>query len=173
MMLAERFTSQPVAGWWLSEKFDGVRAFWDGSALRTRTWREIVAPAWFTAALPKGTALDGELWGGYGTFQTASELARFWRHDDPAWRQFRFKLFDVPTTDAVKFENRQANLAAFANEIVQPVAVRRCACAEDVRAELAAVVRAGGEGLVLKRSGSFYEFGRSCEWLKVTPLGVD
>ncbi|MFX8199554.1 hypothetical protein ABTL12_20030, partial [Acinetobacter baumannii] len=45
----------------VSEKLDGVRALWDGEALRFRSGRAIAAPAWFLAALPK-TALDGELW---------------------------------------------------------------------------------------------------------------
>ena len=36
----------------VSEKFDGVRALWDGKALRFRSGREIPAPAGFLAELP-------------------------------------------------------------------------------------------------------------------------
>lgn len=172
-MLAQRWTGQPVGGWWLSEKFDGVRAFWDGAALRTRSWREIYAPDWFLAALPQGVALDGELWGGRGTFQIASELSRFLRMNDEAWRAMRFMAFDWPTTDMVAFEERQKKLAAFGNAIVQPVPVRRCAGGSDAEAELARIVRGGGEGCVLKKPGHFYRFERSSTWLKVKPAGVD
>ena len=34
--------------WLVSEKYDGVRAWWDGQALYSRTGRRLPAPAWFT-----------------------------------------------------------------------------------------------------------------------------
>src|SRR5271166_5235638 len=34
LLLAERWdNTQDLAGWWLSEKLDGVRAYWDGKTL--------------------------------------------------------------------------------------------------------------------------------------------
>lgn len=173
MMLAQRWSGQAVGGWWLAEKFDGVRAFWDGAALRTRTWRAIAAPEWFTVGLPRGVALDGELWGGRGTFQIASELSRFERAADPAWRGMRLMLFDWPTTAAIPIEERANKLAGFENEFAQVVKLRRCEGAEDARRSLAEMTAHGGEGLVLKRPGSFYHFGRSRDWLKVKPEGID
>ena len=44
----------------ISEKYDGVRAIWDGKMLRFRSGRTVNAPAWFVAKLP-AQALDGEL----------------------------------------------------------------------------------------------------------------
>ena len=32
-MLAKKYEAQPVKGWWLSEKLDGIRAIWDGTQL--------------------------------------------------------------------------------------------------------------------------------------------
>lgn len=49
-------------GWWLSEKLDGVRAYWTGDKLISRTNRDWKPPQWFVDKLPKGFALDGELW---------------------------------------------------------------------------------------------------------------
>ena len=40
-------------GWLISEKFDGVRAWWDGQVLRFRSGIVIEAPGWFSASLPK------------------------------------------------------------------------------------------------------------------------
>jgi len=40
-------------GFLVSEKFDGVRAVWNGRQLRFRSGREIVAPDWFVRALPQ------------------------------------------------------------------------------------------------------------------------
>src|SRR4051812_34623257 len=52
-----------LTGWWMSEKLDGVRAYWDGKKLWSRLGNEFLAPDWFTAPLP-AFPLDGELWGG-------------------------------------------------------------------------------------------------------------
>ena len=52
----------------VSEKYDGVRAVWDGATLRFRSGRTVPAPAWFTARLP-AQPLDGELWLARGQFE--------------------------------------------------------------------------------------------------------
>ena len=57
-----------LTDWWVSEKYDGVRGFWDGRTLRTRGGERIAAPPWFTAGWP-ATPLDGELWAGRGGFE--------------------------------------------------------------------------------------------------------
>ena len=67
--LAKVYNGQGVSGYLVSEKYDGVRAIWDGSKLLSRQGNPIHAPNWFTEPLPKGVVLDGELWAGYGAFQ--------------------------------------------------------------------------------------------------------
>jgi DNA ligase 1 len=49
-------------GWLISEKLDGVRCFWDGSEMWTRTGKPFYPPRWFKDLLPKDLGLDGELW---------------------------------------------------------------------------------------------------------------
>lgn len=68
---------QELAGWWMSEKLDGVRAYWDGRQFFSRQGNRFHAPAWFTAALP-AMPLDGELWAGRRPFNApaASFAAR-------------------------------------------------------------------------------------------------
>src|SRR3954469_1471170 len=61
--------SMDPTGWWMSEKYDGLRGFWDGEKLWSRKGNAIVAPDLFLAELPKGVALDGELWIGRGKFE--------------------------------------------------------------------------------------------------------
>lgn len=51
----------PLADYWVSEKYDGVRGFWDGRTLRTRGGETVAAPASFTAGWPQ-VPMDGELW---------------------------------------------------------------------------------------------------------------
>jgi ATP-dependent DNA ligase len=62
-----------LSRYWVSEKYDGVRACWDGSQLLSRAGNVIHAPAWFTARWPT-TPLDGELWAGRGRFETGLKV---------------------------------------------------------------------------------------------------
>ena len=86
----------PLADYWVSEKYDGVRGYWDGQQLWTRGGERIVAPAWFTADLPT-QPLDGELWAGRGRFKETVSTVRSQTPDDKAWREIRFMVFDLPT----------------------------------------------------------------------------
>ena len=174
MMTAGRFQGQDVTGWWLSEKYDGCRAFWDGFCLRTRSWLPIAAPAWFVAGFPKGKALDGELWAGRGTFQLMRVLVQFDRASAGEWGIVKFMAFDAPNTDCVSFEDRQKTVASRVDGVRSFLAPqRRIASESDLAGEFRQVVNGGGEGLMLRRPGHFYEFGRSTSWLKMKPAGVD
>ncbi|HEV3116274.1 MAG TPA: DNA ligase, partial [Gemmataceae bacterium] len=54
LLLAESWDgSTDPAGWWLSEKLDGVRAYWDGKQFLSRLGNLYHAPDWFTAGLPE------------------------------------------------------------------------------------------------------------------------
>ncbi len=157
-----------VSSWWMSEKLDGVRAYWDGARFLSRLGNEFFAPAWFTERLPR-TPLDGELWGGRKQFQrTVSTVRRQDRSE--AWREVRYLVFDVPSMRA-PFEQRYAELARLVAEIGAPHVEAHlhtaCASLDDLRAELARVEALGGEGLMMRRPGSLYEAGRSHTLLKV------
>ena len=62
-------------GWWMSEKLDGVRAYWDGEAFVSRLGNRFFAPDWFVEDLPADT-LDGELWVGRKLFSTTMSIVR-------------------------------------------------------------------------------------------------
>ncbi len=173
-MLAGRYRDQDPTGWWVSEKLDGCRAFWDGTVLRTKdSWLPIDAPDYITEGLPRGKARDGELWAGYGTFQLMRVLVQFPRASDPRWRQVRYCLFDAPTTDAVPVEKRWERLAKTTGPHLDIMPQWRCAGMAAMANDFAAVLKRGGEGLMLRAPGHHYEFGRSSRWLKVKPAGVD
>ena len=81
-----------VSGWWVSEKYDGVRAIWNGERLLSRNGKDLGAPEWFTAGLPKNIRLDGELWMGRGTFdQLVSAIQR----KDSDWQGVRLSLIHI------------------------------------------------------------------------------
>lgn len=59
----------------MSEKLDGVRAYWSGSKFYSRQGNEFIAPKFFTKHLPK-EPLDGELWCGRGLFQKTISIIK-------------------------------------------------------------------------------------------------
>ena len=50
---------------WMSEKFDGVRAMWDGFRFVNILGKEIPTPEFMLKEVPQGTKFDGELWFGF------------------------------------------------------------------------------------------------------------
>ena len=159
----------PLQDYWVSEKYDGVRGFWDGRTLRTRGGETVRAPAWFTAGWPE-VPMDGELWAGRGRFSHAQSTTRQQQPGDVAWRQIRFMVFDLPG-DKGTFDQRLPALNALVESLgrpwVQAVPQRRVANDAALQALLHRTVRAGGEGLMLHRGASLYRAGRSDDLIKV------
>ena len=158
-----------LGDYWVSEKYDGVRGFWDGRTLRTRGGETVAAPAWFTAGWPD-VPMDGELWAGRGRFSHAQSTVRQLQPDDAAWRQMRFMVFDLPAHGGT-FDQRLPALNILVARIdqswVQAVPQRRVANDAALQALLRITVRAGGEGLMLHRGASLYRAGRSDDLVKV------
>ena len=135
--------------WLVSEKYDGVRAWWDGQALYSRTGRRLPAPAWFTEGWPR-MALDGELWAGRGAFEQAQSAAARQQPDDAAWRGLRFMAFDAPrhggpaTPFAERLTALQAAIGRAGRPTLQAVPQRRVATEAELLAWLREVTRGGG-----------------------------
>lgn len=172
LMLAERYEgSDALEQFGVSEKYDGVRAFWDGVNLMTRSGRVISAPAWFLAQLPD-EPLDGELWLGYGRFSDVSGLIR--RHDSdshPLWQEVIYQVFDMPEHEGLFAERYKAMvelLGANAASDVRPVQQYRLHGQQELDDLLEKTLSAGGEGLMLHRWDSHYIAGRSHHLQKVT-----
>lgn len=160
------------AGFLVSEKYDGVRAVWDGQRLRFRSGIVVATPGWFTAALP-AAPLDGELWLGRGRFDELSGSVRRSSPDDAAWRQLRYMVFDMPGTPG-PFAERAQRIAAMCRQVQMPqlAAVKQDALADRaaLQRRLQEVVAAGGEGLMLHRADATWSPGRSAVLLKLKPL---
>ena len=157
-------------GWWMSEKYDGVRAYWDGEVLWSRKGQVIHLPTYFLAELPHSIALDGELWMGRGKFEQTISTVRSERPDD-RWRNMRFMVFDAPQAKGL-FEERMRFLHAIlaeGNRFVRAVAQTRCQGINQLLVQRDRVVRLGGEGLMLRQPESRYEGQRSSTLLKVKP----
>jgi DNA ligase-1 len=159
---------QDLTGWWMSEKLDGVRAYWDGKAFLSRLGNRYYAPDWFTKGLPD-FPLDGELWGGRKKFQRTVSIVRRQDQSD-LWKEIAFLVFDAPAREE-PFEER-LELCRRALEERSPAYARFhehqvCKGVGHLREELGRVEALGGEGLMLRKPGSRYEVGRSSTLLKV------
>jgi DNA ligase-1 len=169
ILLAEVWTGDAdPTGWWMSEKLDGVRAYWDGKQFLSRRNNIYYAPDWFVAGLPKHP-LDGELWFGRKQFDRASEIARTQGTPD-RWKELKYLVFDAPDAKG-PFEDRMKFLqdarGGWKNTFTTLHEHTTCTGADHLIEELDRVVALGGEGLMLRKPQSHYEPRRSATLLKV------
>jgi DNA ligase 1 len=169
LLLAHKWENDvDLTGWWLSEKLDGVRAYWDGTQFISRLGNRFFAPRWFTEKLPP-TPLDGELWGGRKLFQRTVGIVK--RQDESElWRELKFMVFDAPQHGGV-FEERVAfveqTVADLAIDWLEALPHERCTSTAHLLEQLQRVEALGGEGLMVRQPGSRYEAGRSSTLYKV------
>lgn len=143
LMLAHEYDSQKhvVTSYYMSEKLDGIRAFWDGgictglgcadvpwanttkhgrylippmaTGLWTRLGQPIQAPKWWLEKLP-AVPLDGELTMGRETWQELSSCVKCLKPDD-RWNNVRYMVFDSPPLATV-FANGIVNVPGYKKE---------------------------------------------------------
>src|SRR5256885_3518771 len=97
IVVKEDFTSN-VKHRLVSEKMDGVRAYWDGCRLLSRHGKEIEVPEEFLHGLPSDMTLDGELWMGRGTFE---KLMSTLNSNQGDWSNIQYCVFDLPHSRSI------------------------------------------------------------------------
>ncbi len=155
----------------VSEKYDGVRAMWNGRILSFRSGREVHAPQWFLEKLP-AQPLDGELWLGRGRFEALSGIVRRTEPMDEEWRQIKYMVFELPGGSGSFTERAQRiQEVVDATRWPQLVAVLQSPVKDrgSLKARFDEVVRGGGEGLMLHLADAPYTTGRSDVLLKLKP----
>lgn len=161
-------TETAVAGWWMSEKLDGIRGYWDGSQLYSKNGSRLTAPPEFTADLPP-FALEGELWGGRGTFdRTASIVMRQQPHE--GWLSLRFAIFDVPAArGSFRQRIRQADAWFDQHPSAYAFVIKQIPVADHahLQQELKRIEALGGEGVIVRDPDAPYQTGRAPHILKV------
>jgi DNA ligase-1 len=163
MTLGRDWDGRNIAGWQVSEKLDGCRAYWDGAAMWTREGNLICPPAWFVSGLPP-CHLDGELWAGRGKFAESVAAVQQGRFTP----SIRFMVFDVPEAPGTWAERMTA---APTSLFSGPVPFFTLAGAGGMRQMFAEVKAKGGEGLMLRDPRcQTYEYGRTNKLMKVKHL---
>ena len=156
----------------MSEKYDGVRGYWDGQCLGLRGGEPFNPPAWFIegwTAVP----MDGELWAGRGRFEEASGTVRQLQASDEAWRHIRFMVVDLPAHPGM-IDERLAAYQTLVKKLdhswVVAVPQERFAGHATLQRRLKALVREGAEGLMLRRGDSLYRAVHGDDLVKLKPF---
>lgn len=151
------WAGENLAGWAISEKLDGVRAYWDGATLWTRAGNVIPVPDMIRATLPV-CHLDCELWGGRGGFGAACAAVK------GNWGPTVLLVaFDAPQAPG-GWVDRMATLdVTNVNRVVPHVA----ASTEEAFRVAAQIIAEGGEGVVARKPGINYRPGRGTSTLKI------
>ena len=158
-----------LSEYWVSEKLDGVRGYWDGTQLLSRQGYRINTPDWFVARLGI-EPLDGELWIKRDDFDVVSGIIRANKAIDSEWRQIKFMIFDLPAHTG-RFD---ARIIAMGHRIAQInhdwiIMIPQIKIMTPLLLDqhLEAVIQQKGEGLMLHKGSAYYKEGRTDNLLKL------
>lgn len=168
-------TKHKAIGMLMSEKYDGVRAIWNGKTLRTRANKVIYAPQWFTTNFPTDVALDGELFTERGKFQETVSIIKKIVPINSEWRKITYKVFDSPSLHGTYVERYEALKNVVDGMCSTPCAVdyvRQSVVTsmEQMDSKYKSVLATNGEGLMLRNPKMSYVPKRTKDLLKVKPI---
>jgi len=157
-----------VKNWYMSEKLDGVRAYWDGHTLYSRSGKKFATPEWFIEGFPE-FELDGELWTKRGDFEHIVSIVN--RHKaHKGWNEIRYQIFEVPNAQGDFVQRLDKIKQYLKNNISSYLAVipqQNCSGKAHLKSFLAEVELLGGEGIVVRNPAMLYHTGRNSSSLKV------
>lgn len=157
-----------LSRYWVSEKLDGVRGYYNGKQLITRQGKRLNPPSWFTAHWPK-TVLDGELWSKRDDFDFISGCVRR-KKADLCWRKLKLMVFDLPQSTE-NFTGRINQLKVIIQQSASPylamIKQEKIASKTALYNKLDLVIANKGEGLMLHNGDAFYQHGRNSNILKL------
>ena len=151
-----------IDGWYMSEKLDGVRAYWDGEKLISRNGNIFNAPAFFTKEFPD-VELDGELWSKRGDFSNISSIVNK-KNAAKEWKQLTYNIFEVPNTKGGLLTRLSNVKESKYIKIIKQIKVQN---RSELDHFLKTVQAQGGEGVVVRDGASLYYTGRKSRALKV------
>lgn len=185
---------EPPIGWYVSEKYDGIRAIWDGEKFISRGQKVFTyVPDYFIELMPPGVALDGEIWISRNNFKEVSRIStlkvgssKSQKQIDDIWKgtsdnnSVKYMVYDLPNSNQ-PFETRMKLLEQIINDRKQvwnnilenvdecPIKFTKQTPIENM-AELVNTYKEltskGAEGVMLRAPNSPYETKRSKYLLK-------
>ena len=151
-----------ISSWYMSEKLDGVRAYWDGMHLISRSGKIFIAPKFFTKEFPNHK-LDGELWSKRGDFSHISSIVNTKNRPD-RWKELTYNIFEVPEAKGDLLERLRVVKETKYIKIIKQIKVKN---KEHLKQFLKEVESKAGEGVVVRDGSLDYYTGRDNNALKV------
>jgi DNA ligase-1 len=158
-----------ISDYFVSEKLDGIRGYWDGEQLISRQGNLFHPPKWFVKNFPN-VPLDGELWIARQSFEKVSSIVRDKKGDPQRWKQVSFMIFDLPQSDK-PFSERLLALQKLIDLSDSPylklIPQHKVKNNDALQSLLDETVSKGGEGLMLHKESALYQAKRSKDLLKL------
>jgi DNA ligase-1 len=164
LLLLKTYKDQNITGWVMSEKLDGIRAYWDGQKLISRGGKVIHAPKWFTKSYPP-FEIDGELWTKQGDFENISSIVRDKIPSDQ-WKKITHNIFEVPHVKGDLFE-RLEKVKPYEGKYIRIIPQIKIKNKQALKDFLKSVEKKGGEGVVVRDPNAAYIAKRTSKALKV------
>lgn len=164
LLLLKTYKDQNIVGWVMSEKLDGIRAYWDGEKLLSRGGKIIYAPKWFVKDYPP-FEIDGELWTSRGDFENISSIVRDKIPSDD-WHQVKHYIFEVPNAEGglMKRLEKVKNLNHKYIKIIKQIKIKN---KTHLKEYLTKIELDKGEGVVVRDPNAPYINKRTSKALKV------
>lgn len=157
-----------ISNWYMSEKLDGIRAYWDGKELFSKNKNKIFAPSWFTKDFPP-FPLDGELWTKRGDFENIQSIVLS-QQESKDWENITYNIFEIPNANG-NFKTRLHFLENYLkknpNRYIKIIPQIFCKDKNHLNKFLKELLENGAEGVIIKNPNLSYETGRTNNSLKV------
>ena len=158
-----------IQEYWVSEKLDGVRAYWNGKNLISRQGNIFNAPLWFSKGFPE-TPLDGELWIAREQFAEVSGIVRKLKASDKEWQKITFMIFDLPESSknfSIRIQLMKNIVKNSASPYLKMIEQQKVQNNAELQELFENVLSKGAEGLMLHRGNAFYQAKRSKDLMKL------
>ena len=163
LLLLNNYTSDSnITSWYMSEKLDGVRAYWDGKKLISRSGRVFATPLFFTKNFPL-SKLDGELWSKRGDFSNISSIVNRKKAYN-GWKDITYNIFEVPDAKGNLLQRLSSVKTSKYIRVIKQIKVLN---KNHLKNFLKSVEKKGGEGVVVRDGNLSYYHGRTKNALKV------
>ena len=149
----------------MSEKLDGIRAYWSGKNLISRGGKIIHAPAWFTKNYPP-FPIDGELWTKRADFENISSIVRDKTPNEEQWKQIKHYIFEVPNAKGGLLE-RLKKVEPYEGKTIKILPQMPIKNQNHLQQFLKQIEQKKGEGVVVRDPNTPYIAKRTSKALKV------
>ena len=151
-----------ITSWYMSEKLDGVRAYWDGEKLISRSGKVFSAPEFFIKDFPSHE-LDGELWSKRADFShIVSIVNRKYKHE--GWRELTYNIFEVPNKKGGLIQRLEKIKESQYIKVIQQIQIKNKKKLDNY---LKKIEKKNGEGIVIRDGSLEYYTGRNKSALKL------